>query len=345
MVYPWQTAAWQGLAERWERLPHALLLAGPAGGGKSGFALALAQGLLCEDARGSGGACGNCPSCRWFAGGNHPDFRLVTPGSDEAEPAEEDAEAGKRSTQIRIEQIRALTEFLTVGAVRQGRRVVLLQPAEAMNNPTANALLKLLEEPPPSTQFILVSDRPRLLLPTIRSRCQQLAFPRPERAAALGWLAGEGVAEAETLLDFAGGMPVSARALAAGPLAEARRRFLGDILALKPADAVGLAGRWEAWLKGAAKVEGSVDLPTLAGWMQKWLADLVAVGLAGRPRFFPDQASALAQRAARAPVPALLACYNEFLQIRRAAQHPLNVRLFLDDMILRYARLTGRDTP
>ena len=148
MIYSWHTEPWNRLIGQTDRLPHALLLSGPQGGGKMDFARALAARLLCEKASGHVEACGNCPSCNWFSTGNHPDFRLIEPGSDETDgldAEDEPATQKKKSEQIRINQIRALEDFLGIGTHRQGFRVIVIQPAESMNQATANALLKMLQ--------------------------------------------------------------------------------------------------------------------------------------------------------------------------------------------------------
>lgn len=347
MIFDWQVPVWDALLGRLDQLPHALLLAGAAGGGKSELAQSLAQRLLCERAHGAQQACGECDGCRWFLGGNHPDFRFVAPGSDEldAETGDADGEAaepGKRPTQIRIEQIRALSDFVTVGAVRQGVRVVVIDPAEAMNHHTANALLKLLEEPPAKTHFVLVSDAPRRLLPTILSRCRLVTLPRPDAGQAARWLAEQGIEQPADLLALCGGMPVAAAELAGGIGAAARGRFVRDMLSLERADPVALAAAWETWLKNKDAVAAGFGVPQLVGWLQRWVADLVLVAQAGRVRFFPDQRAALQAQADKVPLAALLACYNELQRLRRVASHPLNLRLVLDDMLLRYARLVAR---
>jgi DNA polymerase-3 subunit delta' len=79
-------------------------------------------------------------------------------------------------------------------------------------------------------------------------------------------------------------------------------------------------------------------MPTLVSWMQRWVADLVSVRLGGPVRFFPDREDVLRGLAGRLSVDAALGCYNEITQSRRVSQHPLNARLFLEDMLLRYAR-------
>ncbi|HEY1149607.1 MAG TPA: DNA polymerase III subunit delta', partial [Pseudoduganella sp.] len=154
-TYPWQQEAWQQLQTLRQRMPHAILFHGAAGIGKADFIEQFAQALLCESVLPDGHACGQCASCGWFGQQNHPDYRRIRPESmeDEVADGEEGAEDKKKSKtpskEIKIEQIRSLADFMNISTHRQGLRVVVLYPAEALNMPASNALLKTLEEPPP----------------------------------------------------------------------------------------------------------------------------------------------------------------------------------------------------
>jgi DNA polymerase-3 subunit delta' len=200
-MHAWNEHILDSLALRAERLPHALLLFGPRGVGKLALAERIAQLLLCE---GQKKPCGACDGCRWFLGGNHPDFRRIAPESLWLEKPE------KPSIVIKVEQVRELSEFLYIRSHRAGRRVALVHPAEDMNENAANALLKGLEEPPAAAVFILVSHRPAQLLPTIRSRCVHVPVPLPPRAAALEWLSQQGLKDPQRWLAYAGGAPLRA---------------------------------------------------------------------------------------------------------------------------------------
>jgi DNA polymerase-3 subunit delta' len=210
VIHPWNEPILDALARRLERLPHALLIHGPGGVGKRGLAERISQLLLCE---GEKRPCDTCDACRWFRGGNHPDFRRVEPEVLWAEKPE------KPSLVIKVEQVRELADFLYIGSHRGRLRVALVHPAEEMNENAANALLKGLEEPPAGAIFILVSHRPAQLLPTIRSRCVAVPVPLPPRNIALDWLAREGVNEPQRWLAYAGGAPLRATHYAAqGPV-------------------------------------------------------------------------------------------------------------------------------
>ncbi len=211
---PWHGAAWQSLAEliRLERLPHALLLAGPSETGKGLLARSLAQRLLCGDAN-ENGACGQCRGCQLFAAGSHPDFLLL-------EPAE-------GSKVIKVDDIRAAGEFAGKTASQGGWRVLLVNTAEAMNVNAANAFLKTLEEPGQRVLLILVSHHLSSVLPTIRSRCRILPLGEVPPGMAVEWLA-ERIPEGQApdkLLAQAGGKPLRALRFLDGELRGQLDRF------------------------------------------------------------------------------------------------------------------------
>lgn len=349
MVFPWQEQTWRRLLGSLDRLPHALLLSGPAGTGKRMFAEAMAQRLLCEQAQGRDFGCGKCMSCGWFAAGNHPDFRLIVPQSeaaaDDAETLGPGAQTGvgakgkKASKQIVIDQVRVLNDFIGVGTHRRGLRVIVLDPAEAMNIHTANALLKLLEEPTPSTLFLIISRSQRQLLPTIRSRCQAVAFDKPDPILARNWLVEQGaLGSPDALLAFAGGMPLLARELGEHGAANYRQEFVAALASIDQTDPLQTAACWDGWLKRKDDDSFVPRMSTLVVWLQKWVFDLALWKLAGRSTYHPEANDSLGRLAGRSSVAELFGCYNELNHMRRIADHPLNSRLFLDDMLLRYAR-------
>ena len=340
-IYELHEKTWRQLGERRERLPHALLLTGQRGIGKFDLARGFAESLLCENPLPSRTACGACLACGWIAQGNHPDFRQVQPealAEEEGEGGEGRESGGKKkpSQQITIDQIRALDDFLHVGTHRHGVRVVLLHPAEAMNRATANSLLKSLEEPVPGTLFILVSNEPERLLPTIRSRCQQLPIPLPEPSRAQAWLAASGVKDAARWLALAGGSPLLAVELGSGD-----ERVLLDALAAELAK----GGRVDP-LAAAAALDRAVKaekrpapLKRMVEWGQKWCVDLILLRTGQAPRYFLAQAAPLKDLAGRAELPSLLAFSRKALQYRQQCEQPLNSRLFLEDFFLNYAAL------
>ncbi len=112
----------------------------------------------------------------------------------------------RMATAIEVDQAREAVDFVRLSTYRAGYRVVLVNPADALNVASANALLKVLEEPPLNTVFVLVSDQPRRLLPTIRSRCARFDIGLPPDELAAQWLTSQGVDDAPNLLALAGGI-------------------------------------------------------------------------------------------------------------------------------------------
>lgn len=341
-IFDWHKPLWHQLLSEPEKLPHAMLFAGPEGVGKLAFAQALAARLLCEQKAEGNMPCGKCSSCIWLASGNHPDFRLVQPeegdeagNGEEAEEPTRAAAATRKPGQahIRVDQIRALEDFVFVGSHRHGSRVALVAPAEMMNPNAANALLKILEEPPAGVYFILVSSHWRRLLPTVLSRCRSISFSRPDPLLAERWLLGQGVKSATELLQLSGGAPLVAADWAEQDRLDAYRKAIA-VLAEKSSDPVAMAAKWSSLVKG----EQGLALSQLVETVQKWVFDLVMVKLAGRCRYHESSLGMLEGLAAKVSSVGLLACYNDLLRIRAVVTHPLNTQLFLEDMAARYLR-------
>lgn len=239
---PWQHAQWQRLRQQAEaeRLPHALLLAGPRGVGKRTFARALTARLLCAAPQ-FGVACGACKSCQLLAAQVHPDAYWLVP--------EEAGNTSKGARAIKIDQVRDLVERMAQTAQQGGRKVAVIAPAESMNRNAANALLKTLEEPAGSALLILLSDSPGRLLPTIRSRCQRLDFPIPARGDVQDWLQPQAptAEKLEQALAEAEGRPMHARDLLTGEDAVLRRELDDELAALldKQWSVLAAADRWK----------------------------------------------------------------------------------------------------
>lgn len=327
-MYPWTDDAWQQLLGWRENLPQALLIHGPRGTGKLSLARRFAQLLLCETA-GAIEPCGKCDGCRWFAAGQHPDFRQIEPEilaapEDLGDEAPAPSKTTKPSHEIKVDQVRELAGFLNIGSHRGKRRLALFHPAEAMNPNAANSLLKSLEDPASGACFILISDNKRYLLPTVRSRCVSLPLAVPQEASALAWLKSEGVADAEDWLAFAGGAPLLAK-----EHAESDRG--GRI-----AQVVDLLRRGGRAALHSWPVADREHMEVLAEVLQKWALDQAFRAVSGKGRFFPRSGNGTSAKGVEPS--AWLAFAREAGRYRVAARHPLNPKLFAADLI---GRLPG----
>jgi DNA polymerase-3 subunit delta' len=304
---------------------HALLIHGPGNVGQFDLASGVAQGWLCESAElaPADRPCGHCASCRLFAARSHPDLLVLVPealreslgweqdGSEGEEGGEGGSAKRKPSKDIRVEAVRAAIVFATTTSARGRGKVVVIHPAERMNDIAASAFLKTLEEPAGQTRFLLCSSAPDRLLPTIRSRCQHIVLPIPPARLAEAWLVGRGVAQPAVLLAASGGQPQEALARAAQGLDAAAW------LALPGRIARGDAAALQGW-----------PLPLAVETLQKVCHDALCVACGGTPRYFPSDRIA----AGAAPL-ALLRWSRELAQVALEAEHPWSVDLAIESLV------------
>ncbi len=331
-LLPWQRVAAQALLARREVFPHALLIHGARGIGKHALALALAQGLLCEEPRDDGLACGRCPGCRYAEAGTHPDLLRV-----ERLVFDDEGQALVPVDTIAVDRIRALIDFVQLTSHRRRAKVAVIAPAERMNASAANALLKTLEEPPPDAYLLLVTEQPGRLPPTVVSRCRRLAAPRPGADEARAWLATQGVGEGgiALALALAGGAPLAALEHADPTWLAERRAWLDAMAHPERLAVTALAARIEA----GGKEERGQRLADCIAWLLSWTADLARVGGGGEARCHPDFAAPAAALAAQV-APAALFGYHRRLERQRALlAHPLQPRLVAEALLIEYVAL------
>ncbi len=336
----------------------ALLLHGPAGIGKLDLAFSVAAEALCEKPAATGRPCGQCPGCQLFAVGNHPDLRVVLPeamaarrpgadratedgedeggdgGAEPTEPAPRESGKGKPSREIRIEAVRALAGFASLATHRGGARVVVVAPADALNAPAANALLKVLEEPPAGTLFLLVTDQPDLCLPTVRSRCVLVRAPLPATAQALAWLQSQQVEDAPRRLLEAGGAPLAVLRSAEEGLAPELRQKLLELLrrgpALHPAEV-------------AAAIPRTLALGPAVALCQRWGWDYLAYRTTGSIRYHPGEARGFEQLGRCWSVERASDWLQRLAGLQAVSEHPLNARTAMEGALLDYIDSIGSD--
>jgi len=275
-LLPWQQTLWSQLTQRvltQQSLPHALLAAGMQGMGKRAFVWRLVAWLLCRERDTNPlGACGTCESCQWLKSGTHPSLQVLPIVSmpinadsdtlqDKPSSAKDKKSAKTTSSsalKIKVDDIRALQPFIYQGG--QGMRICVLDHAEQMTVAAANALLKTLEEPQAQVHLFLISDTPAQLLPTIKSRVQQLALQTIEPAIAIDYVThalghtinreAVGKTAIEQLIQLANGAPLAAIALAQAPWYGKRALWLTTWQALRSGkrSSVAASDYWQSQL-------------------------------------------------------------------------------------------------
>ena len=296
-------------------MPHAILLAGPEHTGKHDFALTLAQSLLCESRDEAGFACGVCQSCHIFKAGSHPDYTFIG--------------LGEKKTQIVVDQIRTLNDFVHLSRSYQGSRVVLLSPVERLNINASNSLLKTLEEPPERTVLLLVSSNPSELLPTIKSRCQLLHLPQPTLEQASEWLSTQELTHpVDELLSASLGKPLLARTLDQDERLAVRKQFAGDILKLL---------RGSLSLVSAAKNWEKSPKQDLIDWQLQWV-ELMIKGLYQSDDTKKDVITPHLQKHMKANPQALWQLRDGLLELKQHVHTSLNALLFTENMLVLWHR-------
>ena len=325
---PWLAGAQARLraALATQRLPHSLLLLSTPGLGAEPLANWLTALALCESA--GARPCGVCASCQLLRADSHPDSHYVR--------LEEDAQ------QIKVDQVRALIESLTLKSYRGGYKVGVIEGAESLNANGANAFLKTLEEPTADTMLILIARPSHRLPATIASRCLRIILQPPTAEAAIAWLTGQagesGTATAGSAGDGSAGNArwESALALAGG----------APLLALE-LDALGIAALdadMQACLRHLS--DGSVDVSLLAErwlksnpglritWLENWITRRVHAALGEGTS--PQSAEPVRLPAAllKAKIRALFELLDAARELRRFASTGMNQQLALEALLL-----------
>jgi DNA polymerase-3 subunit delta' len=316
-------------------LPHALLITGIEGVGKLGFARSFAKLLLCQAVQHDAALdmpCGECQSCQLQRAGTHPDFLAVEP---EAE--------GKV---IPVDQVRRVGEFLSFTAQLAGHQVAIIAPADKMNRFAANSLLKTLEEPTSGSYLLLVSSQPSLLLPTIRSRCQDVQVRTPTTEQAIQWLtdydkSGLDRGQIAALLTLANGAPLTVLEYMKNKTQQnvgEMIKNLGEIVEQRQ-DPVQIAKEW-----------AGNNVNTLLNWWILWTAYMIRLKSCSQA---PDTISnttlhagelayysELQKIAARVDLQGLFHFLDRLTDSRRLLNSQVNVQMLLEDLLIGWNRMT-----
>lgn len=313
-VYPWQKTTWDTLTTRFPNIGHGLLFYGKEGCGKHAFAKHFLAWVLCLNKQPQG-ACGECSSCQWLKSDTHPNYVHITT----------DEENKKQNAKIKIEKIRDLLPF--VQQTGEGWRVILIEPAEALNLASSNALLKTLEEPGERVVLILLADHYLKLPATIRSRLQHFALDRISYEQATSYL-NEHLSEIaevqpDLLLGLSNDMPLQAIEIAKSDWFTKRQTFLNDWLKIVAQKNMPLffSGKWQKELSFS-------DFIVLFEYL---LGDLICVKL-NQPQKNTDLD--FDQLSPYYDLESLFNIYSELQQAKKLVEQNVQSQLIIDQLFI-----------
>lgn len=274
-LYPWLHPVWlswqTGLSTH--KISAATLIQTPDGLGSESLVEQMARTLMCSTSTDE--ACGFCHSCSLMQSGNHPDFHVVKP-----------EKVGKSIT---VEQIRHINRIAQESSQLSGYRLIVIEPAEAMNESAANALLKTLEEPAADCVFVLVTGRIKHLLPTIVSRCQRLVIPEPSTSVVVEWLKDQGISAPAYALHLCADSPLNTRAFMREGGIEKYRELENQLIAA-------VSGDVAAQLKMIALLDA--NLKSHLYWVWCVLTDAQKIQFGVQQDYFTPASAVLARQLA-----------------------------------------------
>ncbi len=305
-------------------LPHAFLFTGIEGVGKKTAAIAIAMACNCRnqqrDPNSSNGyavlPCGECSVCKKIISGSHPDVHVIRP----------------TGTAIKVDQVRSLCERLALRPYEARLRVALIADAQLLNPEAGNMLLKILEEPPDRTVFILTALQPSDLLPTIRSRCQHIRFNPISKKSLQSYLAntlGYEPGKANAVASMAGGSMTRARSMIESDWIEKRNWIIDEIESLKTASVS------RCLFFSETLAEDKQLLPVAFEAMKNWFRDLVVYRYSPNQVINQDLLDRIHTASKQAAVEELLVNIKEIEKAEHDIRANANPRLTLDALVIR----------
>ena len=317
-IYPWQEKDYIAFDGLTNNLPHALLLSANAFCGQDVYVKNYTMRLLCGDPQSQEldgavvkSACGKCQSCTLFTNNTHPDYYLLTPDLEEAKK------------NISVDIVRGMVEFLSLSPHVSLRKVIVLPNTNWLNISSANALLKILEEPPSYVIFILQTTNLSNVLPTIKSRCYKYTMQQPEFNAAIKYLEQAEVENPKFWLTYYDNAPLFELEINQDQL----QLLVGTLL--KPSiDNVFAAG---------AEFDGKkVSFGFVLEFLSKWLHDLVASKLESDLKYFTDYSESITKLVTRLQLDKIFYLHDQLNFLLNWSSHPLNYKLQLENLLLQY---------
>ncbi|WP_180068803.1 DNA polymerase III subunit delta' C-terminal domain-containing protein [Acinetobacter sp. YH16038] len=318
-IYPWQQQVWETLTGRFPKLGHGLLFYGKKGCGKEAFAQQFLAWVLCLN-RQPDGPCGECGSCQWLKADTHPNYVYISTDEDNK----------KQNAKIKIEKIRDLLPF--VQQTVDGWRVIVIEPAEALNIASSNALLKTLEEPGENIVIILLADHYLKLPATIRSRLQHFALDRISSAQFSEYVEAQlpeaGSSQQQLLMNLSNQMPLQAIEVAQSSWLPLRQEFMEDWkkLVIQKNMPMAIATKWNK----------SLSFGEFGQMFEYLLSDLICVKLNQAVKNIDLDFNVLAEQYS---LETLFKIYEDFQRAKQYLEQNVQSNLVLDELCIKLMNL------
>ncbi|WP_312208911.1 DNA polymerase III subunit delta' C-terminal domain-containing protein [Acinetobacter variabilis] len=318
-IYPWQQQVWETLTGRFPKLGHGLLFYGKKGCGKEAFAQQFLAWVLCLN-RQPKGPCGECGSCQWLKADTHPNYVYISTDEDNK----------KQNAKIKIDKIRDLLPF--VQQTVDGWRVIVIEPAEALNIASSNALLKTLEEPGENIVIILLADHYLKLPATIRSRLQHFALDRISSAQFSEYVEAQlpeaGSSQQQLLMNLSNQMPLQAIEVAQSSWLPLRQEFMEDWkkLVIQKNMPMAIATKWNK----------SLSFGEFGQMFEYLLSDLICVKLNQAVKNIDLDFNVLAEQYS---LETLFKIYEDFQRAKQYLEQNVQSNLVLDELCIKLMNL------
>ncbi|WP_180131216.1 DNA polymerase III subunit delta' C-terminal domain-containing protein [Acinetobacter sp. YH12072] len=318
-IYPWQQQVWDTLTGRFPKLGHGLLFYGKKGCGKEAFAQQFLAWVLCLN-RQPDGPCGECGSCQWLKADTHPNYVYISTDEDNK----------KQNAKIKIEKIRDLLPF--VQQTVDGWRVIVIEPAEALNIASSNALLKTLEEPGENIVIILLADHYLKLPATIRSRLQHFALDRISSVQFSEFVEAQlpeaGSSQQQLLMNLSNQMPLQAIEVAQSSWLPLRQEFMEDWkkLVIQKNMPIAIATKWNK----------SLSFGEFGQMFEYLLSDLICVKLNQAVKNIDLDFNVLAEQYS---LEILFKIYEDFQRAKQYLEQNVQSNLVLDELCIKLMNL------
>lgn len=327
--YPWLNEPKNNIGSS---LPPALLIHGIEGIGKNALAHYLAQSVLCERTSAVSDPCEQCSSCSLFAAETHPDFKLLTNDEEDTSSSEGSSSSSKKSKHvISVKSVRSLGTFCVTKPHRGHAKVIVIDPAENLNQSASNALLKNIEEPADFIHFILIARHKETLIPTLLSRCLKLHVRPPKAQEASSWVTAKIQTQAEDpyrkelAINLSGNAPLASLKLMEDQDFFSHREKIISLLSQNQIDIFALATLCE-----------KIEVSTLQRIFYALLHDLMFSEIKEDTVFHEDKKTEIERIKGSISTKAFSRWQGIFNDYLKSANHPLNRRLALEALFLKW---------